>query len=63
MTKEQIDTMWKAVEKKNPLRRRGYSEDIAKAIVYLASEDSGFITGVNLKIDGGFIDSTPLIWN
>jgi len=63
MTKEQIDIMWKAVDKEYPLRRRGYPEDIAKAIVFLASEDSGFITGVNLKIDGGFVDSTPLIWN
>ncbi len=55
--------MWKAVAAKNPIRRKGYSEDIAKAIAFLASEDSGFITGVNLKIDGGFLDSASLIWD
>jgi NAD(P)-dependent dehydrogenase (short-subunit alcohol dehydrogenase family) len=55
--------MWKGVDAKYPLRRRGYPEDIAKAIVFLASEDSSFITGVNIKIDGGHLDSPSLIWN
>jgi NAD(P)-dependent dehydrogenase (short-subunit alcohol dehydrogenase family) len=27
--------------------------DIAKACLFLASEDAGFITGTNLTIDGG----------
>ncbi len=55
--------MWKAVDAKYPLRRRGYPEDIAKAIVFFASDDSSFITGVNLKVDGGFLDSPSLVWN
>jgi 3-oxoacyl-[acyl-carrier protein] reductase len=63
MTQQELDIMWSAVAAKNPIRRKGYPEDIAKAIAFLASEDSGFITGVNLKIDGGFLDSPSLIWN
>jgi NAD(P)-dependent dehydrogenase (short-subunit alcohol dehydrogenase family) len=55
--------MWRAVAAKNPIRRRGYPEDIAKAIAFLASQDSSFITGVNIKVDGGFLDSSSLIWN
>ncbi len=63
MTQPQLDIMWRAVAAKNPIRRRGYPEDIAKAIAFLASQDSSFITGVNIKVDGGFLDSSSLIWN
>jgi len=63
MTKKELDDMWKGVDAKYPVRRRGYPEDIAKTIVFLASEDSGFITGVNIRADGGFLDSASLIWN
>lgn len=36
-----------------PLGRMSQPEDIAKACVYLASDDAGFITGVVLPVDGG----------
>lgn len=36
-----------------PMKRMATAEEIAKAIVYLASSDAGFITGVALPIDGG----------
>jgi len=35
-----------------PLRRLGQPEDIAKAFVFLASEDASYITGVVLRVDG-----------
>ena len=35
-----------------PLRRLGQPEDIAKAFVFLASEDAFYITGVVLSVDG-----------
>lgn len=35
-----------------PLRRLGQPEDIAKAFVFLASEDASYITGVILSVDG-----------
>ena len=37
-----------------PLGRRGTPDEIAKAAVFLASEDSSYITGTELFVDGGF---------
>lgn len=37
----------------HPAGRVGKPEDIAKACLYLCSEDAGFITGTNLTVDGG----------
>lgn len=39
--------------KHTPLRRIGYTSDIAKGCVFLASSDAEFITGAILDIDGG----------
>ncbi|MCL4297402.1 MAG: glucose 1-dehydrogenase [Anaerolineae bacterium] len=39
--------------KKIPLNRFGEPEEVAAAVAYLASADSGFITGHQLVIDGG----------
>lgn len=36
-----------------PVCRPGYTEDVARAVVYLASEFDGFITGATLDINGG----------
>ncbi len=36
-----------------PLKRAGALEDVAKAVLFLASDDSTFITGTELVIDGG----------
>jgi NAD(P)-dependent dehydrogenase (short-subunit alcohol dehydrogenase family) len=37
-----------------PLGRLGQGDDIAKAVVFLASDDSSFITGTELFVDGGY---------
>lgn len=36
-----------------PIRRAGAPEDIAKAALYFASDDSTFVTGTHLVVDGG----------
>lgn len=36
-----------------PLRKWGQPEDIAHAILFLASDEAGHVTGVNLPVDGG----------
>ena len=36
-----------------PVRRHGTVEDIAAAVAYLASEESGFVNGASLDINGG----------
>lgn len=40
---------------KTPLARMGTSTDIANGVAFLASEQSSFITGQTLKIDGGLV--------
>ena len=36
-----------------PIGRMGLPEDIAKAAVFLASDDSSFVTGIEMFVDGG----------
>jgi 3-oxoacyl-[acyl-carrier protein] reductase len=43
----------KAVAGNTPLRREGHPDEVASAVVFLASNDSAFLTGVNLDINGG----------
>lgn len=45
--------MQDALVKSTPVRRIGIPDDIAGAVVFLASPLASFITGVTLPIDGG----------
>lgn len=36
-----------------PMNRMGQAEDIANAVVFLASEQAGYITGQTIQVDGG----------
>jgi NAD(P)-dependent dehydrogenase (short-subunit alcohol dehydrogenase family) len=38
-----------------PMRRAGSVDDIANAILFLASDEAGYITGQELVVDGGFL--------
>jgi NAD(P)-dependent dehydrogenase (short-subunit alcohol dehydrogenase family) len=38
-----------------PIRRCGRGEDIARAALFLAGDESSFITGVTLPVDGGWL--------
>jgi NAD(P)-dependent dehydrogenase (short-subunit alcohol dehydrogenase family) len=40
-----------------PIGRIGAPEDIAKAIVYLATDEAAYVTGQNLLVDGGLCDT------
>jgi 7-alpha-hydroxysteroid dehydrogenase len=49
----QTDELRQALETATPLGRIGNPEDIAAAVVYLASEAGSYITGKVLEVDGG----------
>ncbi|KAF2472935.1 putative short chain type dehydrogenase [Lindgomyces ingoldianus] len=42
------------IEAMHPFRGLGEPEDIARAALFLASEDSSWITGIGLPVDGGY---------
>lgn len=44
----------KLISTATPLGRLGMPDEIAKAVVFLASDDSSYITGTELFVDGGF---------
>ena len=49
------DAAWmQATLKRYPLGRFGRPEEIAAAILYLASDEAAFVTGVALPVDGGY---------
>ena len=43
----------KAFNDRQPMGRLGNPDEIAEAIVFAAKEEAGFMTGINLIIDGG----------
>ena len=52
-TAEQLEQFKASVVATIPLGRIGSPEDVAKVVSFLASDDSGFITGIELFVDGG----------
>lgn len=49
-----VEEIKQAVAKSHPLGRLGKPEDIAAGVLYLASDDAGYVTGSELVIDGGW---------
>jgi len=43
------------VAQKTLLKRLGTPDDIARAVLFLASDESGWVTGTSLTIDGGIM--------
>jgi NAD(P)-dependent dehydrogenase (short-subunit alcohol dehydrogenase family) len=46
-----------------PAGRTGQPQDIAEAVVYLASDAAGFVTGTHLVVDGGMTVGTRASWD
>ena len=53
MTRAIRDDVREEIVASIPAGRMGYPVDVANAIAFLASEESGYITGTNLSVNGG----------
>ncbi|MEM2151468.1 MAG: SDR family oxidoreductase [Candidatus Bathyarchaeia archaeon] len=53
-TKALGEESYEQIRKSIPLGRWGKPEDVANLVLFLASNESGFITGQNIIIDGGY---------
>jgi 3-oxoacyl-[acyl-carrier protein] reductase len=49
------DALWEKVLTSQSLKRRGEVEDVALAIAFFAADDSRFVTGQTLLVDGGWM--------
>ena len=52
-TKEELDQLKTNLASGVPLGRMGQPDEVAKAALFLASDDSSFVTGIELFVDGG----------
>jgi NAD(P)-dependent dehydrogenase (short-subunit alcohol dehydrogenase family) len=53
MTNEQVDQFVQGSIGNIPLGRAGTADEIAKAVLFLVSDDSSYVTGIELFVDGG----------
>ena len=53
LTDEQIDGFASGVSQQVPLGRFGKADEVATTTLFLASEDSSYITGAEIPVDGG----------
>lgn len=52
---EEMSEGRRAIEALHPFGGTGRAEDVAKGYLFLASDEAGWMTGVNLPVDGGFL--------
>lgn len=56
MDEKAVDGLRRMMIANTPMQRMGTPEEIARAVLFLASDEASFITGVDLFVDGGVIE-------
>jgi NAD(P)-dependent dehydrogenase (short-subunit alcohol dehydrogenase family) len=54
-TAAEVAEFWRAASRAEPVGRNAQPEEIANAILFLASDESSFVTGTPLIVDGGYL--------
>jgi NAD(P)-dependent dehydrogenase (short-subunit alcohol dehydrogenase family) len=55
MTAEQVDGFKGQMAGMAPMQRLGTPEEVARAVLYLASDDASYVTGAKITVDGGVV--------
>ena len=50
---EEVEAMGAGFAQQVPLGRFGSSDELAKSVLFLASDDASYVNGVELEVDGG----------
>ena len=53
LSKEAADQAMQSLASHVPMKRAGTPEEVASAVLFLASSDSSYVTGTELYVDGG----------
>lgn len=56
MGPDEVEKLKEMMIQNIPMHRMGESEEVAKAVLFLASDDASFTTGADLLVDGGLIE-------
>jgi NAD(P)-dependent dehydrogenase (short-subunit alcohol dehydrogenase family) len=54
-TTHEVEEFWRQAAHGEPMERNAQPEEIANAILFLASDEASFITGCPLLVDGGYL--------
>jgi NAD(P)-dependent dehydrogenase (short-subunit alcohol dehydrogenase family) len=52
---KEVAEMWRMIAPAHPIGRNAQPEEIAQAILFLASDEASFVTGCPLLVDGGYL--------
>ena len=55
LTDDHEEAITQHLESQIPLARLGNPEEVAKMVIFLASDDASYITGTDIKVDGGYL--------
>lgn len=61
MSQDQVEKVLSTFNTFHPLGRNGQPADVAAAILFLASEQAGWITGTVIPVDGGVMAGRPIV--